>query len=135
VLPIGEKRLAGIAADDIGRVAFGILRAGDAYVGRTVSVAGECLTGVEMAERLGAALGERVRYVDVPLDVYRTFGFPGVEDIANMFWYYQTFEEEFCAARPLDATRALNPQLQSFDAWLARHASEIAATPAAAPAR
>ncbi|MDF1504236.1 NmrA/HSCARG family protein [Roseisolibacter sp. H3M3-2] len=135
VLPMGDKRLAGIAADDIGRVAYGILRAGDAYVGKTVSVAGDFVTGAEMAEKLGVALGERVRYVDVPIEVYRTFGFPGAEDIANMFWYYQTFEAEFCGARPLDATRALHPQLQTFDAWLAGHVAAIAATPAAAPAR
>jgi uncharacterized protein YbjT (DUF2867 family) len=134
VLPMGDKRLAGIAAEDIGRAAYGILRAGDAHVGRTVGVAGGFLTGAEMAAQLGAALGEPVRHVDVPVEVYRGFGFPGADDLANMFWYYQTFEEEFCAARPLDAVRALNPQLQSFEAWLARHASEIAATPAAAPA-
>jgi uncharacterized protein YbjT (DUF2867 family) len=132
-LPMGDKRLAGIAAEDIGRCALGILAAGPAMIGKTVGIAGGHLTGDEMAAALGRALGEEVRYQDVPVEVYRSLGFPGADDLGNMFQYYQDFEAEFNATRPVDATRALNPKLQSFEQWVTRNAARIAIAPAAAP--
>jgi hypothetical protein len=42
-----------------------------------------------------------------------------------MFQFYRDFEKEFCAVRDLNATRALNPALQTFDQWLAKNASRI----------
>lgn len=125
VLPMGERRLAGIAVEDIGRCAYGIFRAGEALVGETVGIAGGFLTGTEMAEALSGALGETVRYRDVPVATYRSLGFPGAEDMGNMFQYYQEFEEEFCAARPLDRARELHPGLLGFEAWLAKHGARI----------
>ena len=133
-LPMGTKRLAGIAADDIGQVAYAIVREGAAWIGRTVSIAGDHLTGAEMATALGGALGEPVRYVDVPVPAFRAAGFPGAEDMGNMFQYYQDFDAEFCADRPLDATRRLHPGLRSFDAWLAKHAARIPVAPPSAAA-
>lgn len=124
-LPAGDKRLAGIAAEDIGRCALGILREGATMVGKTVGIAGDHLTGAEMAAAMGRALGEEVRYQDVPVEVYRSLGFPGADDLGNMFQYYQDFADEFGAARPVDATRALNPELQSFDRWVTRNAGRI----------
>ena len=132
VLPMGDKRLAGIAVEDIGRCAYGIFRSGASLIGQTVGIAGGYLTGREMALKLSTALGEEVRYQDVPVATYRAFGFPGAEDMGNMFQYYQEFEEEFCAARPLDRTRELNPDLLTFDGWLAKNGSRI---PVEAPAR
>src|SRR5436305_2517663 len=39
--PMGDKRLAGIAAEDIGKVAYRIFKAGQQYVGKTVGITGE----------------------------------------------------------------------------------------------
>ena len=124
-LPMGTKRLAGIAVEDLGRLALGIFRRGDALVGQTVHAAGGFATGEEMAAKLTAALGEEVRYQDVPFPVYRSLGFPGAEDMGNMFQYYHDFEAEFCGARDLDFLRELDPQLLDFDAWLAKYGSQI----------
>jgi uncharacterized protein YbjT (DUF2867 family) len=124
-LPMGDKRLAGIAVEDIGRCAHGVFRAGDRFVGQEVGIAGDHLTGAEMAQKFSRALGEPVRYRDIPAQVYRSLGFPGAEDLGNMFQYYQEFDEEFCAARPLALARELNPRLQSFDDWLARNVGRI----------
>ena len=117
-LPMGEKKLPGIAAADIGKCAFGIFKAGNEYVGKTVGVAGEHLTGAEMAGALGKVLGEDIVYNAVPFDIYRGLGFPGAEDLGNMFQFKHDFNEDFCGARDLEKTRALNPDLQTFDAWL-----------------
>ena len=55
--PMGQKRLAGIAAEDIGKVAYGIFKAGSKYIGKTVGIAGENLTVDEMSEKLAKGLG------------------------------------------------------------------------------
>jgi uncharacterized protein YbjT (DUF2867 family) len=125
VLPMDGAKLAGIAAEDIGRCAHGIFREGRALVGQDVGVAGEHLTGYEMAEALTDALGETVTYQPVPPDVYRSFDFPGADDLGNMFQYYRDFEEAFLASRPVATARRLNPDLQSFRDWLAEYGSRI----------
>jgi uncharacterized protein YbjT (DUF2867 family) len=80
-LPMGDKTLPGIAAEDIGKCAHSILKRGDDFVGKTVAIAGELLTGEQMAAALTKALGQEVRYNDVPPEVFRSFGFPGAEDV------------------------------------------------------
>lgn len=124
-LPMGDAKLSGIAAEDIGKCAYGIFKSGDSTIGKTVGIAGEHLTGTEMAASLSKALGRTVTYQAIPHDVYRSFGFPGADDLGNMFQFYADFEETFTAKRDLAATRSLNPELQSFDDWLAVNASAI----------
>lgn len=126
VLPMGDRRLSGIAAEDIGRCAHGVFRRGGDFIGRTVGIAGEHLTGAEMAAALSRALGEKVNHVDVAFDAYRGFGFPGAADLGNMFQFKHDFNAEFCGARSVELSRELNPELQSFAAWLAKNAARIA---------
>lgn len=124
-MPMGDKKLPGIAAEDIGKCALGIFKKGKELIGRTVGIAGDHLTGNQMASALTKALGKEVRYNDVPPEVYRGFGFPGADDLGNMFQYKRDFNEAFVAARDLNFSRSINPELQSFDQWLARNKSRI----------
>lgn len=124
-LPMGDRKLAGIASEDIGRCAHGIFAQGERHVGKRVGIAGGHPTGAQMAASFTALLGREVRYDAVPPAVYRSFGFPGAEDLGNMFQYYHDFEEPFCAARSLEFSRSVNPALQTFDAWLARNRERI----------
>ena len=123
--PMGDKKLPGIAAEDIGKCALGIFKKGREFIGKTVGVAGEHLTGAQMAAALTKAMNQEVRYNDVPPEVYRSFGFPGAEDLGNMFQFKRDFNQDFCGARNLEVARALNPSLQTFDAWLAQNKSRI----------
>ena len=123
--PLGDKKLAGIAAEDIGACAYGIFAAGDTFKGQTVSIAGGHLSGQEMADALSQALGREVSYNAVSPDTYRSFGFPAADELGNMFQFNADFSEQYCAARDLDAARALNPGLKSFDDWLAVNADKI----------
>ncbi len=125
-MPMGDKKLPGIAAEDIGKCAFGIFKKGREYIGKTVGIAGEHLTGAQMAAALTKALGREVRYNDVPPEVYRSFGFPGADDVGNMFQFKRDFNHDYCSARNLKASRALNPALQTFEKWLAQNKSRIA---------
>jgi len=123
--PLGDARLPAIAAEDIGPVAYAILAGGDRFVGETVSIAGEHLNGEEMAAALSAALGAEVAYNAVSPDAYRAAGFPGAEDLGNMFQFKADFEEQYRGPRDVEATRALYPGLQTFATWLERKGARI----------
>jgi uncharacterized protein YbjT (DUF2867 family) len=124
-MPMGTARLPGIAAEDIGRCALGLFERGPARAGGSVGIAGEHLTGAEMAAAMTKAIGETVRFNDVPPGAYRGLGFPGAEDLGNMFQYKRDFEKEYCAARSVEFSRSLNPKLQDFAGWLSRSAKAI----------
>jgi uncharacterized protein YbjT (DUF2867 family) len=124
-MPIGDAKMAGIGAEDIGKCAYGIFKNPSEYIGEYVGVAGEHLTGEEMAQAMGKALGELVVYNKVSADVYRSFGFPGADELGNMFQIYDEFEEKLNELRDVKASRQLNPELQSFEQWLADNAKKI----------
>ena len=124
-LPLGDAKLPGIAVEDIGKCAYAIFRRDKEFIGRTVGIAGEHLSGQEMASAMSAALGQEVRYVDVPPEVFRGFGFPGADDVGNMFQFKRDFNEDYRKARPVEFARSLNPEMQNFKTWLGRHAKEI----------
>ena len=124
-MPMGDKKLPGIAAEDIGRCAYGVFKRGTEFIGKTIGIAGEHLTGTEMAAGLTRALGRPVHYNEVSPEVYRGFGFPGADDLGNMFQFKRDFNADFCAARSIEFSRSLNPALQNFAQWLQLHASKI----------
>jgi uncharacterized protein YbjT (DUF2867 family) len=123
-LPMAEKKLAGIAARDIGRCALGVFERPE-LIGKTCGIMGEALTCAEMAAQMSRALDKDVVYDDIPSEVYRTLGFPGADDLANMFHYYRDFAAEFSAARDLAFSRSLNPELQTFAAFFAENKARI----------
>jgi uncharacterized protein YbjT (DUF2867 family) len=124
-LPMGEKKLPGIAVEDIGKCCFGVFKNGREYIGKTVGVAGEHLTGQQMAAAMTKAFGQPVRYTTVPFEVYRKLGFPGADDLGNMFQFKHDFNDVFCGNRNPAVSRSLNPALQTFEQWLAQNKSRI----------
>jgi uncharacterized protein YbjT (DUF2867 family) len=125
VLPMGDAKLPGIAAADIGVCAFGILARGPELIGKSIGIAGEHLTGAQMAEQLTLALGETVKHVALSPAQYAALGFAGADDLANMFQFNAEFERMFRAARPVGCTRELHPGTQTFAQWLAANAGRI----------
>jgi uncharacterized protein YbjT (DUF2867 family) len=123
--PMGDKKLPGIAAEDIGKCAYGIFKKGDEFIGKAVGIAGEHLTGAQMAAELTQVIGREVRYNDVPPDVYRALDFPGADDLGNMFQFKHDFQEYYCGVRNVNFARTLNPELQTFNEWLAKNKDRI----------
>jgi uncharacterized protein YbjT (DUF2867 family) len=123
--PMGHKKLAGVAAEDIGKCAYGIFKKGAVLYGKTVGIAGDHHNGQEMATSLSNALNVKVLYNEVSPDQYRGFGFPGADDLGNMFQFYRDFEEDCLAVRDLSFSKELNPELKSFDDWLVDNAQRI----------
>ena len=133
--PMGDAKLAGIAAEDIGKVAYGIFKAGQQYVGKTVGIAGEFLTIEQMGQTLAKNLGlGTVKYNAVEPDVYRSWGFPGADEMGNMFQADRDFQQQMMANRNLDEARRLNPALQTFDQFVTSNKSKIMAAANPAPA-
>ena len=124
-LPMGDRKLPGIAAEDIGRCVYGIFKRGNEFIGKTVGVSGEHMTGAQMAAAFSRALGREVKYNAVTPEAYRSFGFAGADDLGNMFQFKRDFEQYFCGARDVGVSRSLNPALQNFDTWLSRNKDRI----------
>lgn len=124
-IPMGNKKLPSIAAEDIGKCAYRIFEEGPELIGKTVGIAGGHLTGAQMAKSLTKALGQEVRYNQVTPEAYRAFGFPGADDLGNMFQFNTEFEQDCCDARSISETKKLNPELMTFDRWLAENKSRI----------
>lgn len=124
-MPLGGAKVPGIAAGDIGKCAFGIFQRGTSTVGQYIGVAGDILSGPEMAAKMGRAMGSTMTFQDVPFNVYRGLGFPGAEDLGNMFEYQALAGDTFLKSRDVALSRALNPELQSFEMWLAANAGRI----------
>jgi uncharacterized protein YbjT (DUF2867 family) len=125
ILPMDDKKLPGIAAEDIGRCAYGIFKRGEEFIGKTVGIAGEHLDGRQMAAALAKALGTPVVHDAMAPAAYRKLGFPGADDLGNMFQFKRDFNEAFRAARSVKFSRSLNPALQTFESWLAANAKRI----------
>ena len=123
--PMGDKKLPGISADDIGKCALGVFKAGDKYINKSIGIAGEHLTGQQMAEALTETLGQEVVFREVTPAAFRNFGFPGADDLGNMFQFKADFEKDFCAARDVNFSRELNPELKTFKQWLAENKEKI----------
>jgi len=121
IIPMDDKKLPGIAADDIGKCALAIFKNSDEFIGKTISIAGEHLTGSQIAKKLSKATGKEINFLQVSPETYRAFGFPGADDVGNMFQFKRDFEEYYCGARNIEFTKKLNPSLQNFDEWLKKN--------------
>ena len=124
-MPMGDRKIAAIAAEDIGKSAYAIFKKGRELFGKRIGVAGEHQTGAQIAAGLTRALGQEVRYNEVTPEMFRNFGFPGADDLGNMFQFFRDFDRDFCAVRKLEVGRALNPEMQTFDTWLAKNKNRI----------
>ena len=125
LLPIADRRLAVVAAGDIGRTALAIFAGGSQYIGETISVAGDHVSGHELADKMTRAIGEKVSYQPLTWDQMRAFPFAGAIGVANAFQYFAEDEEGLLSRRNLARCRELDPQMEPLDTWLATHKSEL----------
>jgi uncharacterized protein YbjT (DUF2867 family) len=116
-MPLGEAALPGIAAEDIGRCAYKIFQEPTRFVGETVGIAGEHLTGEQLAAGLSEVFGEPVRYQHIPAEVFRELPFPGADLAANMFQFVAD-DNGYGARRDVTLARTLNPSLTGFSDWV-----------------
>lgn len=123
-LPMADCKLSGIAAEDIGKAALGIFKRPE-LIGEKVGLAGDEPTVEEMASILSAAVGEKINYNPVSFATYRSFGFPGADDVTNMFQFYAEHEDHCIKLRDIRFSRELNPEIQDFKTWVEKNKDKI----------
>ncbi len=125
-LPTGEAKMPGIAGEDIGKCAYGIYKQG--VVDKTIGIAGEHLSGAEMAQTLSEVLNIDCYFNSVTPEQYRAFGFPAADDLGNMFQFKRDFEKDFRGPRDVETTRGFNPELMNFRQWCEKYKDRIPLT-------
>jgi uncharacterized protein YbjT (DUF2867 family) len=101
-----------ISVRDIGRTAAALLL-DEASPIEAVEIAGDELTGSQIADRIGAHLGLPTTYTEVPLDVLGED-----EDRKKMF---QWFTRRPAYQADFEATKLLVPDIEDFATWLRRN--------------
>lgn len=106
----GDINLQMVAVDDIGAVSAAALLDPSRVPGGSIEIAGDQLTGDQIAEAFGRDAGVEARYVALPLEVLN-----GNPDNQDMFaWFAQTpaYQADFAA------TRDLAPGVRTLATWL-----------------
>ncbi|GAB7038977.1 MULTISPECIES: NmrA/HSCARG family protein [Catenuloplanes] len=124
-LAAGDAPIAGVSVDDLGPIAVRALREPATTIGATVPVATEHLTGQQIADAFGTVLGEPVAYRPPTHDQLRGFGFPGAEELGNMFQYYAEFPESYLGRRDTTVARQMHPGWRPLTDFLAAHRAEL----------
>lgn len=124
-MPMGDKKLAGIASEDIGKCAYAIFKRGNEFVGKKIGLASDHLTIQQMSDLFTSALGEEVVYNKVSFDMFRSFGFPGADEAGNMFQFYHDCEKDVNGLRNVGFTKSLNPALKNLETWLKENKAKI----------
>jgi uncharacterized protein YbjT (DUF2867 family) len=124
-LPMGDSKISGIAAEDIGKAVVSVFKRPAETVGHTIGLGSEHLTGRQVAQAFGEVLGEEVRYEPMSHNDFRGLGFPAAEELGNMFQYYAEFPEHILPRRDVELTRSIVPDRLSLKDFLALHRTEI----------
>jgi uncharacterized protein YbjT (DUF2867 family) len=124
-MPMGDAKLAGHATADIGKAVHAIFEHGSEFIGKTAGIVTEAPTVHAMCGVLAKEFDVAVQYNPVDPDTYRTFPFPGADEIGNNFQYFRDFNEEFLRFRSADLMRRLNPDPQSFADFVSAHRDRI----------
>lgn len=122
-VPQGDTPLAAVSVDDVGGLVAPILARRDEFLGRTVVAAGDELPMTGYAAAMTRATGHRIEFAHVPREEYAALGFPGAEELADMFDMYRRFFPS--RAAEIAANRTLYPGLRDFAAWLRTHAGAL----------
>lgn len=128
--PQGDTPLAGVAAEDVGGVVAAIFARPEQYRDRTVGIVGDDLPPAKYAEIMTRVLAKKVVYTHIPKDVFAGFGFPGADDLANMFEFNRLYIPNRTA--DLAESRSLYPAMQPFETWMKAHKDQFHLEPSSA---
>ena len=121
--PQGDTPLAAVAVEDVGKIAVPLFD--EVPMGRVVKVVGDEMPAARYAEILGAVTGAQIRYGHIPRETYAALGFPGAEDLADMFEYYRSHIPR--REPEISLCRSIAPDMQTFAVWARRNKSRLRA--------
>ncbi|NRD67126.1 NmrA/HSCARG family protein [Corallococcus exiguus] len=108
-----EQPMQFIAGEDIGVLTARVFADPRTYVGTTLEMAGDSLTGSALAEKIGRATGTSISYSRFPPEMLAAS--PMLRKLVKLFDDGFVFE-----SADIPALRRLAPGLLTFDAWLER---------------
>ncbi|XP_018423506.1 PREDICTED: nmrA-like family domain-containing protein 1 [Nanorana parkeri] len=111
--PMGDVPLDGMSVKDLGGIVLSILRSPSKYAGKDIGLSTEKLTTEQYAAIMTRVLGKNIRDAKLSPAVYAKLGFPGAQELANMFEFY-TMKPN----RDVQLTLQLNPKAKKFQCWL-----------------
>ena len=119
-LPV-KKAVYGISVEDGGPAVAAIFDKPEEYIGKKVGFSGDKLTLSKYMAIISKVTGKTVTYNEVPYEVFAKFPFPGADDIAAMFEFFDTGNLK----RDIEKTRELNPSTLSFQQWAEKNKDKL----------
>ena len=120
----GDQTMQWIAAEDIGAVVARVFASPERHIGTTLEIAGDELTGPELAAKIGRATNRPLAYARFPDAVLEQSSLLRrlVELVA---------ERKATGNADIAAVRALHPGLMTMDTWLDRGGAALLSSRAA----
>ncbi|XP_044513114.1 nmrA-like family domain-containing protein 1 isoform X4 [Gracilinanus agilis] len=112
-LPMGDVPMDGMAVADLGPVVLSLLKSPEGYVGRNIGLSTCKHTATEYASLLSKYTGKTVHDAKTSPEDYEKLGFPGAQELANMFRFYTMNPD-----RDVELTFKLNPKARTLEQWL-----------------
>ncbi|XP_066294011.1 nmrA-like family domain-containing protein 1 [Branchiostoma lanceolatum] len=107
-----------VSAGDMGPAVRTIFRNWARWIRRAVGFSGDKLTIQQTADILSKHLAPKVfKASDMTADAFGQLGFPGADDLGNMFKFYRLHNPD----RSVELTRQLHPAAKTFDTWAAEN--------------
>ncbi len=122
-LPMADKPMSLFSVGDLGRAVVTVLSNTEAHNGKAYGLASDWLTGTEIVSLISSIIGEPVAYTPPPVEGFKKAGFPGAEDLGNMFDFYANHADKF--VRSVEDTKALIPHLTTAAAVLATNPAAL----------
>jgi len=114
--PQGDTPLAAVSVENVGGVVATIFDHPGEFRNQTVGIVGDDQPCAKYAEIMSRVLGKKIIYRYIPREVFAKLGFPGAEDLANMFEYNRLFIPNREA--DLEQSLAIYPDMQRFEPWV-----------------
>jgi uncharacterized protein YbjT (DUF2867 family) len=89
----------------------------DTSIGKTLEIAGDELTNLQMAEIYTKVTGQPARFEEQPIEEVRAFN----PDFAKML----AWQNDHSFGADIAHLRAVYPELTTFEAWLAQHRQAV----------
>lgn len=111
----------GINVEDAGPAVAAIFGDPSEYIGKKIGLSGDKLTMGDYAAIMSKVSGKTFKYNQVPLEVFAKFPFPGADDMAAMFEFYNIGNPD----RDVALTRRLNPKALNFEQWATNNKEKL----------
>ena len=109
-----EGPMDGVSIEDLGPVVAAVLSQPGEFIGKKIGLSGDKLTFDQYMEHIEQVTGATVQLQKLSYEEFAKLGFPGADDTANMFHFYDHGNPD----RDIALTKRLNPKAKTFREWL-----------------